>query len=329
MSAKVHPRLVGFFVLGAAMLVLGAVLILGSGKLFKRSDRFTVFFPGSVKGLGKGSAVTFRGIKIGEVQLVHGIWTSHPEQPIQIEVQFELFESVVDFAEGVPQPYETSTPEQLAHSLVGLGIRARLMSTSLLTGQKYIELDFAPNEPSRFTGLSPRYPELPTTPTSLEKLGDRAEQIVGRISELPVEEMIEDLGNTLKSLRKLLESSELDGALGGMRRSADELAPTLRETRAAAGDLRRVLESLDGETRLTAAETRRTMAEVRQSLEKASRSLDGLEATLRGADETRISAEEALVQLRNALQTLGSLADYVQAHPEGVLLGKERAKEKK
>ena len=175
MSAKVHPRLVGFFVLGAAALVLGAVLILGSGKLFKRSDRFTVFFPGSVKGLGKGSAVTFRGIKIGEVQLVHGIWTAHPEQPIQIEVQFELFESVVDFAEGVPQPYETSTPESLAHSLVGLGIRARLMSTSLLTGQKYIELDFAPNKPARFTGLSPRYPELPTTPTSLEKLGDRAE----------------------------------------------------------------------------------------------------------------------------------------------------------
>ena len=142
MSTKAHPRLVGAFVLGATALLLGAVLILGSGSLFRRADRFTVFFPGSVKGLGKGSQVTFRGIKIGEVQSVHGIWTGRPDEPIQIEVQFELFESVVDFAKGVPQPYATTTPAQLARALVGLGIRARLMSQSLLTGQKYIELDF-------------------------------------------------------------------------------------------------------------------------------------------------------------------------------------------
>lgn len=326
MSTKAHPRLVGAFVLGATALLLGAVLILGSGSLFRRADRFTVFFPGSVKGLGKGSQVTFRGIKIGEVQSVHGIWTGRPDEPIQIEVQFELFESVVDFAKGVPQPYATTTPAQLARALVGLGIRARLMSQSLLTGQKYIELDFAPGEPARFAGLVSPHPELPTTPTSLEKLGDRAEGIASRLSDLPLEEMLDNLGGTLRSLRKLLEAPDVSGAVAGVRRSADELGPTLKETRAAIQDLRRVLDSIDGEARMTGGETRKTMAEARESLDRAKRSLTTLDATLTGADDARVSVEETLTELRQTVQALGRLVEYVQTHPEAVVVGKEREK---
>jgi paraquat-inducible protein B len=327
-SSKTHPRLVGFFVLGAVALVLGAVVILGSGDLLRRTDRFTVFFPGSVRGLGKGSMVSFRGIKIGEVRSVHGIWTSRPDEPIQIEVELELFQSVVDFARGVPQP-DATTPEKLAKALLDLGIRARLASTSPLTGQKYVDLDFAPNDPPRFVGLPSRYPELPTTPSSFEKLGTRAEEMWSRISELPVEKMLDDLGKTLQSLRKALEAPELEGAIGGVHRSADELATTLRETRAAVADLRRVLEIAQGEGTATAAETRQTMAEARRSIARAEKSLETLDAMMRGADTTRLSAEETLAELRQALQAIGGLVDYVQAHPEAVVLGKERAGEKK
>jgi paraquat-inducible protein B len=61
-SAKAHPRLVGAFVLGAVALVLAAVLLLSSGDWFEKRDRFSVYFPGSLRGLNRGAAVTLRGI---------------------------------------------------------------------------------------------------------------------------------------------------------------------------------------------------------------------------------------------------------------------------
>ncbi len=67
MSARNHPRIVGAFVLGAVAIVLAAIVLLSSGGWFKPRDRFSIYFPGSVKGLSQGSAITFRGIKIGEV----------------------------------------------------------------------------------------------------------------------------------------------------------------------------------------------------------------------------------------------------------------------
>ena len=68
MSARTHPRLVGAFVLGAVALLLAAIAALTSGDWLAAKERFTVFFPGSVRGLNPGAAVTFRGIKVGEVK---------------------------------------------------------------------------------------------------------------------------------------------------------------------------------------------------------------------------------------------------------------------
>ena len=86
MSAKTHPRLVGAFVLGAIALVLVAIVFLSSGGWFQDRNRFVVFFPGSVKGLQRGSEVTFRGVRVGEVIEVSAFQTGIPDDPIQIEV---------------------------------------------------------------------------------------------------------------------------------------------------------------------------------------------------------------------------------------------------
>ncbi len=60
MTVKAHPRLVGAFVLGAVALLLVAIALLSSEGWFVRKDRFTVYFPGWVKGLNRGASVTFR-----------------------------------------------------------------------------------------------------------------------------------------------------------------------------------------------------------------------------------------------------------------------------
>lgn len=329
MSAKTHPRLVGAFVLGAVGLVLATVLILSSGDWFEKRDRFSVYFPGSLRGLNRGAAVTLRGIKVGEVVEVKALLTGKPSPLIQIEVVIELVGDVLEAPPGVAQPLSGLTAPEQARVLIGRGVRGRLMSQSLLTGQKYIDFDFLPDEPARMSGLNPRYPELPTTPTAMEKLGDKAEDFMNELADLPLGEMLENLRKTLESARTLLDSPDLHGALAGARRATEKVPPALEEVRAAVADARRLMDTIGAETRTTASDARETIRAAREALDRVDRTMGTLETTLHGTDDTRIRAAQTLEELSRALKALRNLVDYVQTHPEAVILGKPKERERK
>jgi paraquat-inducible protein B len=331
-SARTHTRAVGAFVLGAVAFVLAAVLALSSGNWLARRDRFDVYFPGSVRGLDKGNPVTFRGVKVGKVHDVKAILTGRPEALVQIEVVIEVQGSVVEIPEGqsVPPAFASSaSPEDFARGLIERGIRARLISASLLTGQKYIDLDFLPKEPARFAGLRPRYPELPTTPTSLEKLSERADVFFAKLADLPLDQMLEDVRKALQAAREVLESRDLRDTLAGASRSARKMESTLAQMEKAFHTADETLGTLGSETGPTADEARQTLRAFRETAARAEESLDTLKGTLRGHDDTRLTATRALEELTHTLQTLRNLVDYLQTHPEAVVLGKERSKEKK
>jgi len=331
-SAATHPRLVGAFVLGAIALVLAAVVLLSSGGWFEPREWFTVFFPGSVRGLNKGAPVTFRGVKIGEVQEVTAFLTGAQgdgSEPIQIEVVIEIRTNVVEAPEGMPRPFGSASGEELAAGLIARGVRARLLSQSLLTGQKYIELDFQPAEPARFVGIKRRYPELPTTPTAMEKLGDQAEAFVAKLAELPLDQMLDDVRGAIQSLREVLSSPELKEAISDVHRAAHAVEPTLADVRAAVGDARGLIGELDQKVKTLGGDGEVSLRELRTTLEQARATFESLERTLAAADETRVNATEALDELEHTMKALRNLVDYIQTHPEAVLQGKPSGKERK
>jgi len=328
-SAKAHPRLVGAFVLGAVALVLAAVLLLSSGDWFEKRERFSVYFPGSLRGLNRGAAVTFRGIKVGEVAEVKALLTGKPSPIIQIEVVIELVGNILEAPPGVARPLVGLTAPEQAKVLIDRGVRGRLMSQSLLTGQKYIDFDFLPDEPARMSGLNPRYPELPTMPTAMEKLGDKAEDFVNKLADLPLDQMLENLRKTLESARALLDSPDLHGTLASARRVTEKVPPALEEMRAAAADARTLMETIGGETRSTASEARETIRAAREALDRVDQTMGTLETTLQGTDDARIKAAQTLEELSRTLKALRNLVDYVQTHPEAVILGKPKEREKK
>jgi paraquat-inducible protein B len=329
-SAKAHPRLVGAFVLGAVALVLVAIALLSSEGWFVRKDRFTVYFQGSVKGLNRGAPVTFRGVKVGEVIDVKAFLTGRADPLIQIEAAIEIRANVVETPKGVPPVFSAgATSEEFAKGLLDRGIRARLMSASLLTGQRYVDLDFLPKEPARFAALHPRYPELPTTPTAWEKVGDRADEFFDKVAELPLAEVLEDVRETIGAARKLLESSDLKEVFAKANGTARKLDATLADLQKTLGTADKTLGTVGSETSLTAAETRQTLERLRSTLARAEKSAETIEGALRGTDDARLTATHALEEMTRTMQALRNLVDYIQTHPESVVLGKERAKEKK
>jgi paraquat-inducible protein B len=322
-SARTHPRLVGAFVLGAIALLLGAVLALGSREWFERRERFSMYFPGaSVRGLNKGAPVTFRGIKVGEVVEVKALATGQASPPVQIEVVAELVGEVIETPPGVARAFSATSPVEFVREFTAKGLRGRLMSQSLLTGQKYVDFDILPEEPPRFSGLRPRYPELPTTPTAMERLGGKAEDLMNKLAELPLDQMLENLRQTLASARTLLDSPDLRGTLAGARRTADALPATLEDARSAVVEARRVMGSLDAEARTTAADAREAIRSAGAALDRVERTMQALESAAQGTDDARVRASQTLEELDRTLKALRNLVDYVQTHPEAVVLGK-------
>ena len=67
MSKPANKTLIGAFVVGATALLLLAIAVFGSGKLFQTTSRYVLFFDGSISGLSVGSPVLFRGVPVGRV----------------------------------------------------------------------------------------------------------------------------------------------------------------------------------------------------------------------------------------------------------------------
>jgi paraquat-inducible protein B len=328
-SQRTHPRAVGVFVLGAIALVMAAIVALSSGNWFEPRSLFTVFFPGSVRGLNKGAPVTFRGVKIGEVKDVTAFLTGRDEAPIHIEVVIEVRTNVVEAPEGQTRPYSGLDAEALAQELIRRGVRARMVSQSLLTGQKYIDLDFLPKEPARVSGLRRRHPELPTTPTGMEKLGDQAEEFFDKLADLPLDQMLEDLRGALQSLREVLSSPDLKGTLAGTHRASLALEPAIGDARLAIADARQMLRNVDAQADGLGGDTRRTLGDTRAALDATRKALESLERALTGADHMRVQTAETLEELSRAMKAIRNLVDYIQTHPEALVQGKPQAKEKK
>jgi paraquat-inducible protein B len=329
-TGRTHPRLIGAFVLGAVALVLAALVLLGSGDWFVHRDRFAVYFPGSVKGLNRGAAVTFRGIKVGEVVDVQAFLTGLEDPLIQIETVIEISTAAIETPPGVKRAFaENASPQEFSQWLIKRGVRARMMSGSLVTGQRYVDLDFLPKDPARFIALHPRYPELPTTPTPMEKMGDRADELFAKLAELPLAEMLDDVRKAIAAARTVLESKDLQQVFVSTNRTARTLEARLVDLHETLATADKALGTVDRQAGLAGEDARKTLEGLRDTLARTQKSLDAVEGTLRGTDETRVTASQALLELSRTMQALRNLVDYIQTHPEAIVLGKEQAKEKK
>ena len=91
MGKKANPTVIGGFVVGAVALAVAGVLVFGGGQFWASTILWVSYFPGSVKGLQVGAAVTFRGVKIGQVTEIKATLDMR-ERPVRIRtpVYWEL-----------------------------------------------------------------------------------------------------------------------------------------------------------------------------------------------------------------------------------------------
>lgn len=218
MIRKANKTMIGAFVVGAVVLLMIAIAMFSSGQLFRLSDKYVLFFDGSVKGLSEGAPVIFKGVKIGSVSDISLIYDPGIKKAlieVIIDVELERIKGMPDVV-GYPN-YD---------DLVKQGLEAKLEVQSFVTGQLMIEFDFYSNSTPKLYGLVKEYPELPTRPISPD--------IFKIMEDVPIKDISNNLVETVEGLNRLLNS---EGIM--------QLGPALQELTGAARSVRLFTEYLE------------------------------------------------------------------------------------
>jgi paraquat-inducible protein B len=216
MARKVSPVVLGAFVLGAMVLAITGLVVIGGGKFFRSTEGWVAYFDESIKGLSVGSPVTFRGVKVGSVTNVKVV-LNRETLDVRTPVFFELDADRVTVDGG---KIRFTPGGRGALPLIERGLRAQLETLSFVTGQLAVNLEFRPDTPIRLVGGPEKYPEFPTIPSTMAALGRGLE-------ELNTAELARDIQDIASELAKLVKGPELKSALVNVNvalKSIDRLA---------------------------------------------------------------------------------------------------------
>jgi paraquat-inducible protein B len=309
--------LIGAFVLGAFTLLAAALVLLGSGQLFRSTHEFVIYFPGSVNGLQEGAPVKFKGVEIGTVERIRirlGM-EQVPRIPVFISLDSEKLASG-GAAVALDDP-------QTMESLVQQGLRAQLQSQSLVTGILFVALDVFPDTPlERFAPPEVEVQEIPAVPTTLEAAQRTLVELVRRLQEVDLEGLFASMSRVAAGLDKVVNSPELHETVASLDDTMRGLEQTLSNLREITGALRGRAGPLADELRATAASTRAAVDE-----------LDATLTAVRGfVDPDSPMAYEmaqALHELSRAARSLRALADSIERNPSAVVFGKDGTEEER
>ncbi len=337
MSKKANPKLIGSFVVGGLVLALTAIFLLSAG-FFREKVKCVAFFDGSVKGLNVGAPVTFRGVKVGTVTDIQlRIGTDHIDHLIPVFFEIEAARLTVVREDGRPNGLDVK-------HLIERGLRAQLTVQSFVTGLLMIELDFKPETRERLVGSIREYPEIPTIPSDLE-------DFLRRFEEAPIEELLEQVTEILKTVREFLDSPETLAIIRGFHEAleglnalvmkidvhADPLLTegtlAMREMSQTFGELNRRLSSIldraDGTMDAmhnVAGEVDRRLPDLMEKLESTVKStqeaMEGMAAVAQEDSPLMHNLQQLSVELTSAARSIRVLADYLQQHPESLLRGR-------
>ncbi len=182
-------KMVGLFVL-TGFLVFSAIIFHYVIKKFTSDDSqyVVLYFEESIQGLSVGSSVVFKGVEVGQVakiSLVTNLQNGTFKMPV-----FITFKQNRSFQ--MKDGNKDASAEEILHSLIEKGLRARLISANYLTGQLMIELDMDPSAPAILRGTG-EHLEIPTVISSIGMISKD-------LQEIPFRENMMQLGNLLKEL---------------------------------------------------------------------------------------------------------------------------------
>jgi len=317
METRSNHILVGAVVLGMlAALVLFVVWLSQAGG--DQDKKYDILFSQAVEGLAKGSAVTFSGVPVGQVESINLM----PDTPQFVRIRISV---------------DDETP-------VIVGTTATMKAT--FTGIASIQLDPPERDPRRRAQrgrdivcpeVNPEaqcpfgVPLIPTKPGALGQLLNSAPELLERVSALTAR-LTELLGDrNQNSIAAILENVQVISR--NLAERSDEIAATLaearvaiRQTGVAAQEMGQLADTAD---KSLANDVRPMLADLRQTIRAAETSMGTLDATLNDArpglqafsKQTIPEVGQLVRDLREMSDSLNAVAQRLNTQGAGGIIG--------
>ena len=258
METRSNHILVGGVVLALIVAVLAFIIWLSQVSGQERKE-YDIFFKQAVDGLANGSAVTFSGVPVGQVDSIN----LEPKNPEFIRVRIAVDE-------------ETPVLQGTTATIQGVGF----------TGVSQIQLDPPPQGAPPITQNGPYgVPVIPTKPGALGQLLSSAPELLERVSTLTerLTELLSDRNQA--SIAAILENvQDISRSLADR---SPEIAATLAEARVTlrqAGVAAEQLGRLAGTTnQLLDEQGRPLIQDLRKTIQAAEKSTADLDAAINDA----------------------------------------------
>jgi len=260
--------------------------------------RWVLYFDGSVRGLVKGAPVEFKGIRVGtvvDVNLEFDRSSSGYRIPVLVDIEPERVSVVKEGSVG--RAISRDNHIKSMQALIKAGLRARLLTGNLLTGQLLVDLDLHLDKAPEYRGDG-NYPEIPTIPSSIEEISRSLTALLDKIQALPLDELTTSLTNTVKSAERLVSSNEVKGALVSMEKTL--------------ATLDRVMTNVDQNLTPTA----------QSALSEALQTLKTVREAVANDSPLRYDLESMLQELAAASRSIRLLAEYLESNPNALIYGK-------
>jgi phospholipid/cholesterol/gamma-HCH transport system substrate-binding protein len=175
---------VGIFVIAGSVIVASALIWFGLSNYLEKGKHYAAYFEESVQGLGKDSAVKFRGVNIGRVESID---VAPDDTLICVVLKVEK---------------DIDLTSEMAAQLKSVGI----------TGIMFVELDKKrKNEPDLSPKLSfkPEYPVVSTKPSDLKKYMLAIEDAFNKLNALDVKGISDRAKSTLDAINEAVNDVQI------------------------------------------------------------------------------------------------------------------------
>ncbi len=277
---------------------------------FSSKLRYVLFFEDSVRGLAIGAPVEFKGIKVGSVidlRLEYDEKKSSFRIPVVVELEPER---ILERGERMKK-----APREAFQGLVKRGLRARLQTGNLLTGQLFIDLDMQPKTPIRLAAAGRIEPELPTVQGKFDQMTTSATGILDKLYKVDFAAIGAELQGTLKGANAIANGPDLEASL-------KDLAVSL-------AGVRSIMKKVDARAEPITANLEQALAAARETLEKAKSTMALVDGVLASDSPLQGNVIRLTQELAETAKSARALVEMLERDPQSLLFGKKAKEEKK
>jgi len=322
MSNKSQSTAIGGFVLGAIVLLVGAVMFFAKARFNEPVNQFVMFFDGSLAGLDDGSPVVFKGVKVGSVRKIEVISDRRSLDiytPVYVNIYPDSFKGLNGHDEDI---------EDITDRIVEKGLKATLETQSLVTGRMRIALEFRPDVPIKKLGIIKNVPEFPTAPSALSLFADE-------VSKLPLAEVADNMNQLLKNANTFITDTDITSSLENFNEAMkqyqqvaetfnSEIKPVAAEFKQTMDEYEALAKNLNGKVPQLVVSMERSFAGLEQVLSDTQKLVTSIEHSYGSDSELQYQLNQTLEELSKAAHSIRVLTDYIERHPEALIYGKDK-----